>query len=280
MFTKILDVFIFTSVYIALCAVIMVWQTNWLLELTVPAGYFWFVFFSTICSYNFHWWLTPGELSPVKRLQWITFQPAMQWVLMGISAIASAFFFFKLWEHAHWLMLGALLTFLYSAPKLPVKASNVLKKIAIGKTIYLSFVWTYVTAVLPLLIDGHYWDKSDLLFVASRFFLIYAICIVFDFRDREQDRREGIRSMITYFNERGVDIVFYLSLLFFFIATGLLIAFDFSIASVIILAFPGLLVWVLYPYSKKSASAYLYFFVLDGLMMLSSLMMLCVTLLR
>ena len=271
MFKKILDVFLFSSLYISLCAVVMVWQTTWLLDLSVTRHYSWFVFFSTICSYNFHWLLTPKQHSPVTRLDWIPSYRIIQVVLICISAIGAAYFFFSLWQHAHWLMVGVLLTFLYSAPKLPVKASNVLKKIAIGKTIYLSFVWTYVTTVLPLLIEGEQWNAADLSFVASRFFLIYAICILFDFRDREQDRQEGIRSMITYFNERGVDIVFYLSLALFFIATGLLMLFGFSLLMVLLLGFPGLLVAALHPYSKKASSDYLYFFVLDGLMMLSAL---------
>ena len=161
------------------------------------------------------------------------------------SAIASGIFFFKLWQYVHWIVPGAMLTFLYSAPKLPVKASSILKRIAIGKTIYLSFVWTYVTTVLPLLIDGNDWEIADLLFVLTRFFLIYAICIIFDFRDREEDRREGIRSMITYFNERRIDFIFHLSLLIFFVAAASLLLYDSAILTVAIMAFPGLLVWMI-----------------------------------
>ena len=253
----------------------MVWQTNRLLDLQPLPDYLWFVFFSTICSYNFHWWLTPRHQSPASRLEWIPAYRHFQLVLMTVSGIAAAIFFFRLWQFVHWIVPGVLLTFLYSAPKLPVKASSVLKRIAIGKTIYLSFVWTYVTTVLPLLIDGHYWEWSDLLFVFTRFFLIYAICIVFDFRDREQDKKEGIRSMITHFNERRIDLIFYLSLSIFF-ATALLLLYDFAILTVSIIVLPGILMAIIYPYSKKSTSDYLYFFVLDGLMMLSALVMLVI----
>ena len=250
----------------------MVWQTDRLLDLEVPVDYLWFVFFSTICSYNFHWWLSPPDLSPASRLHWIPFYKSIQLLLMAGAAFAAVVFFFKLWQYVHWIVPGVLLTFLYSAPKLPVKASNVLKRIAIGKTIYLSFVWTYVTTVLPLLIDGEFWNGADLLFVCTRFFLIYAICIIFDFRDREQDRREGIRSMITYFNETGVNVIFYLSLVIFFIA-GFILLYEFAVLTVSIIILPGILVALTYPYSKKSKSDYLYFFVLDGLMMLSALIM-------
>jgi hypothetical protein len=36
-------------------------------------------------------------------------------------------------------------------------------------------------------------QEKELLFCCSRFFLIYAICILFDYRDRDQDKQEGIR---------------------------------------------------------------------------------------
>ena len=93
-----------------------------------------------------------------------------------------------------------------------MKPFHLLRKVAIGKTIYLSFVWMYVTSLLPILLDGRI-TVAGILFCCSRFFLIYAICILFDYRDRENDKREGIRSMITYFGEQGVDRLFHGSLI-------------------------------------------------------------------
>ena len=48
-----------------------------------------------------------------------------------------------------------------------------------------------------------------ILFVISRFFFVYAICIMFDFRDRADDKATGIRSMVTAFSEKGVDGLFF-----------------------------------------------------------------------
>ncbi|HUR12757.1 MAG TPA: hypothetical protein VM012_15380, partial [Flavitalea sp.] len=170
-----------------------------------------------------------------------------------------------------WIAIGGILTFLYSAPKIPIAATSILRKIAIGKTIYLSFVWTYVTTVLPMLMYGRPWTATEVLFTGSRFFLIYAICIIFDYRDREEDKKEGIRSMITYFNETGINIIFYLSILMFMISTILLLWKGFSSLLVFILLMPGILVLYLFPTAKKNTSDYFYLFALDGLMMLASL---------
>jgi len=47
-----------------------------------------------------------------------------------------------------------------------------------------------------------------------------------------------------------------------------------SLLSVIVLLIPGFILVLLYPYAKRNFSDYLYYFVLDGLMMLSGLLML------
>jgi len=172
------------------------------------------------------------------------------------------------------LAFGAFITFLYSAPKLPLPFFKDLKKIAIGKTIFLAFVWMYVTTILPIFLAGKTWQTEYSLFAASRFFLIYAICILFDYRDREDDKHDGIRSMITYFNENGINILFSASLIIFFAVTIALYPYNYPAYTILILLIPGIITAGLYGYAKKNYSDYLYYFVLDGLMMFSGLLML------
>lgn len=269
---SIFNFFLFSSVFIALCAVLMVYQTNHLLQLSYdPAPLLYFVFFSTLCSYNMHWYFTPFSFSEKIRSQWTQRHRLTHIVLMAIGAIGAAWFFFSFIDHWIWIVPSAILTFLYSAPKLPFPIFRHLKKVAIGKTIFLSFVWMYVTSALPIFVSNAIWTENHLLFCISRFFLIYAICILFDYRDREQDKKDGIRSMITYFSVKGVDRLFWLSLILFIISTVLLYFFGFSIIVIIALVIPGLLTGILYPTAKVNHSDYLYYFVLDGLMMFSAL---------
>jgi 4-hydroxybenzoate polyprenyltransferase len=146
----------------------------------------------------------------------------------------------------------------------------------VGKTIFLAFVWMYVTTFLPIAIDNNHWNMASLLFCSSRFFLIYAICIIFDYRDRDYDRRDGIRTLITYFNEAGINNLFALSLAVFVLSTIGLYFYGFTPLIIGLLLVPGVIVAVIYPMSKKNFSDYLYYFVLDGLMMFSSLLTLFV----
>lgn len=250
----------------------MVAQANDLLDLEYNRqAYMLFVFFSTLCSYNFHWRFTPASDSEMIRLKWMQRHKRMQSFMIAVGLAGAAWFsiyFIKSWA---WFAFSIALTFLYSAPKLPYRLFRSLKKIAVGKTIFLSFVWTYVTAALPILIAGGGWSMDRILFVISRFFLIYAICIIFDNRDRDRDKQEGIRSMVTHFSEANVKRLFQVSVILFFISSCLLYFYAFTPATVIALLIPGAIVWSTYGVFAKNYSDYLYYFVLDGLMMLSAL---------
>ncbi|MBS1915416.1 MAG: UbiA family prenyltransferase [Bacteroidetes bacterium] len=253
----------------------MVYQTHSLLLTTKPsADFLLFVFFSTICSYNFHWYLTPVSLASSQRVQWAQQHKGWHLFLYFIGLIGSIVFFFRIRQHWFAISFSALLTFLYSAPKLPQVFFKELKRIAIGKTIFLSFVWMYVTTVLPVIISGETWKMDFTLFSCSRLFLIYAICILFDYRDRADDKNDGIKSMITYFNERGINNLFTISLSFFALTTVALYWYGHSVFTVATLLVPGIIVAAIYNIAKKNFSDYLYYFVLDGLMMLSGLLML------
>jgi 4-hydroxybenzoate polyprenyltransferase len=274
---KIFDFLLFSSLFISSCAVLMLYQTYDLLLHSAPSlNLSWFVFYSTVCSYNFHWYLTPESSSSSVRIAWAQKHKGWHLFLYFVGLLGSVIYFFTLKDHWFALAFIACVTFLYTAPKLPQPIFKKLKRIAIGKTIFLTFVWTYVTTVLPILLQGKSMTIEYGIFILSRYFLIYAICILFDYRDREDDKRDGIRSMITYFDERGINFIFYLSLVLFTICTLILTGVTYNAATAAMLILPGALAAGLYNYAKRNFSDYLYYFVLDGLMALSGLLLLLV----
>jgi 1,4-dihydroxy-2-naphthoate octaprenyltransferase len=268
-FRKAFDFFVFSSVYIGICAGIMVWQVNDLFELSYNHLQFMiFVISSTICSYNFHWLLTTESSQYSARLSWTNRHRKLHTFLIAIfalPAIYSGLHFLAWWP---WFGLAAFLTFLYSAPKIPSRMSRFLSKIAIGKTLFLTFVWTYVTTVLPIILGASGFHTEQLLFCLSRFFLIYAICILFDLRDKEADTTQGIRSLITYLSDANVLKLFYLTIAAFVVATVLL---PLSGLMTAILLLPGFITAMLYRPNLQQQSDYYFYFILDGLMMLSGL---------
>jgi hypothetical protein len=183
-----------------------------------------------------------------------------------IGALVTSLFLMQYWI---WLGLTAFLTFLYSAPKISWAPFIQLRRIAIGKTIFLAFAWAHVTALLPLLVSQTPVQQQHLWFVINRFFFIYCICIVFDRRDVIQDREAGIKSLVTFLSDKGVDVLFWCSAVFVVGSSYFLLRWI-SLSDAIILTVPVVIMACLYNPAKKTSSDYVYYFLLDGLMAVSA----------
>jgi 4-hydroxybenzoate polyprenyltransferase len=271
---RIFHFFVFSNLFIACCAILMAWQTNLLLIGQAPTFNFsGFVFFATICSYSFHWYLTPDiEDIDSARLKWLTRNRRVHLVLLLLGVAGAGYFGYFLLPHWKNLLIVAVATFLYSAPKIPHPLFRALRKVALGKTIFLAFVWMFVTTVLPLQVSDAPWRPDFTLFAFSRFFLVYTICILFDYRDREYDRSIGIRSLITWLSERGILYLYVFSLLVFVVTSLLLLKFGWNYQTVGLLILPGIVLSFTYRYAIRNFSDTLYYFYLDGLMALSALL--------
>jgi 4-hydroxybenzoate polyprenyltransferase len=266
------DWIVFSNIFIAACAVVMVAQTDQLI-LHTPSNqhYLWFVFFSSICSYNFHWWLTPQSVIRSPRIDWATRYRAIHLILFMIGLAGAAYFFFFLLPFWAGLLATAIATFLYSAPKIPHPWFRALRKVALGKTIFLSFIWMNVTTILPIWISGLSWNTEMWLFIISRYFMIYAVCILFDYRDREDDREAGVRSLVTFLTSRKIYILFFISIFIYAISTIALIFYGFPFYIVLVLLLPAILLLVLYRFATRHFSDFFYYVVLDGMMALPSI---------
>lgn len=261
--------FIFTSFFLAFCAAAMVYLTYLLFGIVPNVAFLGFTFFGTLCSYNFHWYLTPQSFSGSNKAAWSVRNKGLHLFLFMAGAAGAAFFGFQLLQHWRWLAATAFLTFLYSAPLIPHAAARWLQRIAIGKTLFLAFAWTHITALLPMVLHQPELQNAPMAYVIQRFFLIYSICILFDYRDREQDLKLGIRSVITAFEPAGVHRFFWGNIIAFAASSVLLFWFSFSIAQVSALAIPGLVVALLSGYSLRHTGDFLFYGVLDGLMAVS-----------
>lgn len=277
LFKQYFSFLLYTHIYIAICAVLMVTQTYQLvLSTEVNQPYLFFVFFSTLTSYSFHYYFQNYSVVHANRSFWLSKHQAIKTFIFFSGIIGSVFFFFKLHHHALWIIAAMVATFLYSAPTIPHPIFRALRKVAYGKTIFLAAVWIYVTTILPMIIADAPFDKRDLFFIISRFFLIYSVCILFDNRDREDDKRNHVKSLITFVSERTVVVLLVLSLLIF---TGFTISLGwqgFSLLTIIVLLIPGLIIAALVPVSLKSKSDLLYLGLLDGMMAFSSLLTLLI----
>lgn len=249
----------------------MAQQTGWLLFEKEPDNNLSdFIFFSTICSYSFHYYFTTHSLIPSERINWIQRNRPLL-LILSLAGLAGAIFYLThLTSFIFWLIPAAIATFLYSAPKIPHRLFHQLRKVAYGKTIFLAFTWMYITVILPVIVSGDGWNNAATTFATSRFFFIYSICIIFDYRDREDDKSNGVRSLITFLSEKNIDRLFIFSLLAYAFFTTLMTGYGLSIVNIFILLFPGIILAALYNYAKRNFRDLLYYAILDGLLALSA----------
>lgn len=261
--------FVFGNIYISICAVVMFSYTCLVLRLAADKLFLPFVFFAALTSYSFHWYLTkhPGGLS--VRMAWTSSHRKFLLVLMIVSLVSTYVLLVFLKEHFMVLLILGFITFMYTAPKIPLAPFRILRKIAVLKTTYLALVWTAVTVILPLIVSRGVWDNSAAAFIINRLFLIFPICVLFDYRDRKEDSLEGIKNIATVVSSRGLDVVFFSCLfisavaaMFLFVQSGNGKFLAANLAPLVLLA-------LTYRISKHSNSDLWYYVFLDGMMMFS-----------
>lgn len=251
----------------------MAWHSIALLAATpLHYAFYAFLFFSTLTSYSFHWYFTTPEAPFTGRMLWLRQHHKVHLALFCISLVATIYFFTFLLASWFWLIPAAIMTFLYSAPKIPLPAFKELRKIAIGKTAFLAFIWTYATTALPLVVAQQPFTATIWFFILSRFCVLYAICILFDYRDRNYDIENGIRSLITWLSPQKVFQLFWLSLALCLLFTGLMFFYGLSFMSFLILIVPVFITAALKNRSIRQPSDPLYYFVLDGVMAVSAVL--------
>lgn len=264
---------LYSNFFIAGVAVLMALETLLFagsLERTTP--YLPFLFFSTLCSYSFHYYFTESSGPPTFRTKWLAQHKKLLVILFLGGLTGLAIFSFRLKEELIWVLPAAIATFLYSAPLLPHPLFRKLRKIAYGKTIFLALIWTYASTVLPVICSQQHWTPALSVFTAARYFFVYCICILFDIRDREQDRAIGVKSLVTYLSDRNTGRLFWFSWLIALALTGYLSQMDVSQSAILFQLIPLILLAFLYRPARKQASDLLYYVVLDGLMALSAVL--------
>jgi hypothetical protein len=185
------------ALWVAVCAASLVFHTTQLMQLPFNIYLAAFVFFATLCSYNFHY-LLAGAFQQQKfsiALIYTRFSA----VLVLLAGIAGMIFFYA---DAHIkpnsIAIAFLLTFIYSIPLMPFKMLAFTRKAGILKTLLLAFTWMFVTAYLPLAQYELQFTATSLLIMAKRLLFMLMLCILFDNRDINIDKIHGFSSLATH----------------------------------------------------------------------------------
>ena len=268
---KISEFILFGSIFIAACAVALCIQTNLLLHLPLNTfSFYCFVFGATLAQYNLHYLVKTTAVKDSRRLAWSSKNKLIHKVLLGagIALILFSFLSFRLHHFIILAILGAI-ALLYSFPVIPFGKKKRIKDYGFLKIITLALLWTLVTVWFP--VNNLLFDKNIFLFIfLKRFAFLFVLCLLFDIRDIEIDRKENIRTLAVFLDKKKSYLIIYILLIVFIILSFLQFFYfdDKSILTAMLLSAAATFIAV--ELTKKTNSDFVYLAGIDGMMLLQA----------
>ena len=258
------------SIFIALCALALCYQTITLLQIPHNCFVYGLLFFSTLGSYNFYWLLSRYSFSK-QRSPRLFFQQNLTYIILGgVSCIGMLYSLYFLPGMMPYVLLAVGLTLLYSLPLWPVRWAGRLRKAGVFKTTLLALTWSYVTVVIPAAQAVHASSAQLTALLIARFFFIGMLCAIFDRRDEVIDKIRGLHSLATVAGKRSLSIIMLFSFLIYMLS-GIYVRMHFSNDAQLLAFFiTGVVVAFVYKLSLKKQGYLFYYFVVDGLMLFSA----------
>jgi len=259
------------SIFIAVCAVALTFQTALLLKLDVNLFVYGFIFFATLCSYNFYWILSKLSFTTKNNIPLLLKKETSSYLLLLVSFIGLLYCFLQSSIPFHFVITAVLLTVLYAVPLLPLRALKFTRKAGVLKTVLLAFTWTYVTVIIPLQKDYLLLNNADLFIISRRFLFMLMLCIIFDNRDKDMDKIRGLRSLATDIPPLTLRILIYFIFALLFTSNFFFRSYGITLSQSIALQVSTIALLVVYFYSNKKQGYLFYYFFVDGMMLFSAL---------
>ena len=230
-----------------------------------------FVFFATICSYNFHY-IMGSVYAEQKFSMPLLYRQYRRVLFMVVGGVGAWLFFSAIHVKPINAAIAFMLTLTYSIPLVPLKQLNFTRRAGFLKTLLLAFTWMFVTAYMPLSRFNIQFTAAGWLMLISRFLFMLMLCILFDNRDKLIDRKYGLHSLSTDLPPKLMKRLIYVLFALLFITNFLFNQHGITNWQIAALQVTGLITMVFFIYSNKKQGYYFYYFGVDGLMILSALL--------
>jgi len=270
---KLGEFILFSSIFIAICAVSLCIETNLLLQLPLNTfSFYCFVFGATLVQYNLHYLVKTTAVENSQRLAWSSKNKIIHRVLLftGVALILFSFLSFRL---HHFIILAILATvaFLYSFPVLPFFKKKRIKDYGFLKIITLALLWTLVTVWFP--VNNFLFEKNIFVFVFfKRFVFMFMLCLLFDIRDIEIDRQENITTLAVFLGKKKSYLLVYNFLIFFVILSFFQFLYFADKGVLIAMLLSAAATFFTVELTKKINSDLVYLFGIDGMMLLQAIL--------
>ena len=206
---KILDLYINSSIHVALSVAVLCYVTGWYFHFTPPDYLVLSLFFGSVVGYNFIKYapLAPNfisvEGSYLKRMQ-----------LFSLICFLAALYFLRFFSVRTLICVGVIgaLVFFYVFPLHRYKGN--IRSIKGVKVDVVAVVWALATVMLPVLESGYEPGAAVFIETFRRLIFVLAITIPFEIRDMDLDQ-PGLYTIPQQMGVRGAKLLGYGLLLCF-----------------------------------------------------------------
>jgi 4-hydroxybenzoate polyprenyltransferase len=270
---KLAEFVLFGSIFIGLCVVALCIETNLLLHVPLnTCSFYCFVFGATLVQYNLHYLFKTTAVNNSQRLAWSFKNKTIHKVLLstGITLILFSFVSFRL-HHFIILAVLALIAFLYSFPVIPFGKRKRIKDYGFLKIITLALMWTLVTVWFP--VSNLVFERNLFVFVfLKRFVFMFVLCLMFDIRDIEIDRKENIKTLAVFLGKKKSYLTAYLFLTLFAVLSLLHFLYLNEISVLIAMFLSVAATFAVVEVTRRTNSDFVYLAGIDGMMLLQAML--------
>ena len=249
----------------------MAFQTGQLLHLHIAQYVYGFIFFATLCSYNFYWILSKLAFTKKHGLTDVLKQELTGLMLLLFAAAGLLYCLYRSALPVNLIITAIILTIVYAVPLLPVRALHFTRKAGVLKTVLLAFTWAYVTVFIPIQKSYAALTNADLFVFSRRFLFMLMLCILFDNRDKDMDKIRGLHSLATDLKPALLKGLIYIIFAALFISNFLYADYGITFYQSMALQVSTVALLIVYFFSAKKRGYLFYYFIVDGLMLFSAL---------
>ncbi len=268
---RFINFLLFGNIYIALGAFFLTQSTIIELKLNLPISYSILVFFSTLFIYNFQriFYKAPINTESISiRRKWISANQKniRRLAIIGLIGVFISLFYCDK-KAILYLSPLCILSIGYFFPSVH------LRKFTLLKIFILVLVWTATCYIIPILLSNTIFSSLNFIYTLSGFCFMAAICLPFDNRDIEIDKKENIKTLAVLFGSKRVNLIaFIFSLLY--LTLLIITKVDSIIFTISLIVFFAFTLFILK--NNNPRNEYYYTAGIDGILLLKGI--LCYTL--
>jgi 4-hydroxybenzoate polyprenyltransferase len=264
--------FIFGNVFIALCAMGMVFTTFLMngLPIQITADTV-FITTATYLLYNFHSYSFRLNFYGLKEFKFsadkLLIRP-MEKLLHVTATILLIISFFFLSSHTYAVLFPlVILAISYSVPIIRWKNKKIrLTQIPMLKTPAIALVWGVITTIIPLVEQNiTIFSAFVILQAISRSLFVFALCIPFEIRDVESDAKKNVNTLPVVFGVNNTKMAGSIIVIVEIIMHHLMKELTSNAIVALDLSSLIALLWIIQ--EGKKTGVYYYKFVVDGTML-------------